>query len=61
MKCQKQKEMKNPTPVKLKNGRAAVKGVCPDCGTKMFCMGDGKGKKKGSGSRKSRRSRKSRH
>jgi len=39
MKCQDQREMKDPKQVKLKNGRDAVKGTCPKCGTKMFKMG----------------------
>lgn len=39
MKCQEQKEMKNAKAGKMKNGRDCVKGVCPDCGTKMFRIG----------------------
>ncbi len=40
--CVKEKkkvEIKDPQQVKLKNGRDAVQGVCPDCGTKIFKMG----------------------
>ena len=36
MKCKKQVEIKNPQDVTMKNGLKAVKGVCPDCGTKVF-------------------------
>jgi len=40
VKCKKKNvEMKNPKSVKLKNGRAATKGECPKCGTKMFRIG----------------------
>lgn len=40
VKCKKKNvEMKNPQQVKLKNGRAATKGTCPTCGTKMFRIG----------------------
>ncbi|MBI2147516.1 hypothetical protein HYU19_03495 [Candidatus Woesearchaeota archaeon] len=39
MKCQEQREMKDAKAVKLKNGRDAVKGTCPKCGTKMFKIG----------------------
>jgi len=37
--CVKEKkkvEMKDPEDVVMKNGRKALKGTCPDCGTKMF-------------------------
>ncbi len=36
MKCKKQVEVKNPEEVVMKNGMKAIKGVCPDCGTKVF-------------------------
>ncbi|MDD2523356.1 MAG: DUF5679 domain-containing protein [Endomicrobiia bacterium] len=36
MKCKKQVEVKNPEDVIMKNGMKAIKGVCPDCGTKVF-------------------------
>ncbi len=42
VKCKAKKEMKNPEEVKLKNGRPATKGICPDCGTKMFRIGKSK-------------------
>ncbi|MCM8798663.1 MAG: DUF5679 domain-containing protein [Candidatus Omnitrophica bacterium] len=36
VKCKAKKEMKDPEKVTLKNGRNAVKGKCPDCGTTLF-------------------------
>lgn len=39
MKCGEKREIKDAKAVKLKNGRDAVSGVCPVCGTKMFRMG----------------------
>ena len=36
MKCKKQVEVKNPEETIMKNGMKVVKGVCPDCGTKVF-------------------------
>ncbi len=41
VKCKKKVEIKNPEKVVLKNGRPAVKGVCPYCGTKVFRIGSG--------------------
>lgn len=32
-------EIKDPKQVTLKNGRPAVSGTCPDCGTKVFKIG----------------------
>lgn len=37
-KCKKQQEIKNPEQVVLKNGRHAVKGICPVCGSKLYRM-----------------------
>ena len=39
VKCKAKKEMKNPVPQTLKNGKPAVKGTCPSCGTTMFKIG----------------------
>ncbi|MCD6590725.1 MAG: hypothetical protein J7K72_02005 [Candidatus Aenigmarchaeota archaeon] len=39
VKCRKKVEIKNPQNVTLKNGKKAVKGVCPNCGTKVFKIG----------------------
>jgi predicted GH43/DUF377 family glycosyl hydrolase len=36
LKCRAKREVKNPEAVTLKNGRPAVRGICPRCGTKMF-------------------------
>jgi hypothetical protein len=39
MKCRQKREMKDAKPVTLKNGRPAIQGVCPVCGTKVFRIG----------------------
>ncbi len=39
LKCRTMREMRNPQPVTLKNGRPAVKGTCPVCGTVMYRIG----------------------
>jgi len=39
VKCQKKREMKNPTKATFKNGRKATKGTCPVCNTRMFRIG----------------------
>ena len=44
VKCRKKTVMKDPKAVKLKNGKPAVKGTCPKCGTGMFRIGSGKAK-----------------
>ena len=36
VKCKAKKEMKDAKEVTMKNGRKAMKGVCPDCGTGMY-------------------------
>jgi len=36
VKCKAKKEIAKPEQVTMKNGRPAVQGVCPDCGTKLF-------------------------
>ena len=36
MKCKKQVEIKDPENITMKNKMNAVKGVCPECGTKVF-------------------------
>ena len=33
------REIQNPEVTKLKNGRPAVKGTCPTCGTNVFRIG----------------------
>ena len=39
LKCRTKREMRNPQPVTLKNGRPATQGSCPVCGTKMYRIG----------------------
>jgi predicted RNA-binding Zn-ribbon protein involved in translation (DUF1610 family) len=34
--CKKKQEIKDATEVTMKNGRKAVKGKCPVCGTGMY-------------------------
>jgi len=36
LKCRQPKEIKNEENITMKNGLKAVKGKCPDCGTKVF-------------------------
>ena len=36
VKCRVKREMKSPLATTLKNGRPAIQGICPRCGTKMF-------------------------
>jgi hypothetical protein len=36
VKCKAKREMKHAEHVVLKNGRPAMKGLCPVCGTKML-------------------------
>ena len=36
VKCKAKREMVDAQEVTMKNGRKAVKGKCPDCGTAMF-------------------------
>jgi hypothetical protein len=40
-KCRAKREIKNPRNVTLKNGKPAIQGVCPTCGTKVFRIGKG--------------------
>jgi DNA-directed RNA polymerase subunit RPC12/RpoP len=41
MKCRKKAELQVARFVKMKNGKPATEGVCPDCGTKVFRIGNG--------------------
>ena len=36
VKCKAKREMSNAQEVTMKNGRRAMKGVCPTCGTGMY-------------------------
>lgn len=39
LKCREKREMKDPKPITMKNGKPATEGVCPVCSTKMFKIG----------------------
>jgi DNA-directed RNA polymerase subunit RPC12/RpoP len=39
LKCKKQVEIKDATPITMKNGKPATTGTCPECGTKIFKIG----------------------
>lgn len=39
VKCRAKKDVANFESVTMKNGKPAVKAVCPTCGTKMFKIG----------------------
>lgn len=39
MKCRKKVEIKDAKQITLKNGRPAMQGSCPTCGTKVFRIG----------------------
>jgi len=39
VKCRTKREIKNPKPTTMKNGRPATKGTCPTCKKKMFRIG----------------------
>jgi predicted GH43/DUF377 family glycosyl hydrolase len=36
VKCRAEREMKDPAAITLKNGRPAIQGICPKCGSRMF-------------------------
>jgi len=36
VKCKAKKEIQEANKVTMKNGRPAMKGICPTCGTTMF-------------------------
>ena len=39
VKCRAKRDIKDPKETTLKNGRPAVKGSCPKCGTNVFRIG----------------------
>lgn len=39
VKCKGKREMANPKAVTMKNGKKAMKGTCPKCGTGMYRIG----------------------
>ena len=40
MKCKEVQEVDDPVQVKMKNGRAAVRGTCAECGTPTYRIGE---------------------
>jgi len=42
VKCRAKREIKDPKPVKLKNGKPAMSGTCPVCGTTIMRIGAAK-------------------
>jgi predicted RNA-binding Zn-ribbon protein involved in translation (DUF1610 family) len=39
VKCKAKREIKDAKNIVMKNGKKAVQGVCPVCGTKIFRIG----------------------
>jgi len=39
LKCRQKREMRDPQPITMKNGKPATTGSCPVCGTKMYRIG----------------------
>ena len=39
LKCREEREMQDPNPITMKNGKPATEGKCPVCGTRMFKIG----------------------
>ncbi|MEX0616311.1 MAG: DUF5679 domain-containing protein [Candidatus Woykebacteria bacterium] len=39
VKCRTKREASNPEQITMKNGKKALRGQCPECGTKMFRIG----------------------
>jgi hypothetical protein len=39
VKCREKREIKDPRPVTLKNGKPATQGTCAVCGTKIMRIG----------------------
>ncbi len=50
VKCKAKKEIVNAVEETMKNGRKAIKGKCPTCGTVMFKILGGKAASSGGGS-----------
>jgi hypothetical protein len=38
VKCREKRQVRDPKSVTMKNGRNAIEGTCPVCGTKLFRM-----------------------
>jgi Domain of unknown function (DUF5679) len=39
LRCKTKREVQNPQNIVMKNGKKAVTGACPVCGTKLFRIG----------------------
>ena len=39
VKCKEKREIKEPKQIEMKNGKPAVQGTCPVCGTKVTKIG----------------------
>ena len=39
VKCKAKRDVKNPAQITMKNGKPALKGTCPVCGTAVFKIG----------------------
>jgi len=39
VKCKAKREVKSPKQITMKNGKPALKGVCPVCGTAVYRIG----------------------
>jgi hypothetical protein len=39
VKCKAKREVKSPKQIVMKNGKPALKGICPVCGTAVFRIG----------------------
>ncbi len=39
VKCKTKREVQNPQQITMKNGKPALKGTCPVCGTSLFKIG----------------------
>ena len=42
VKCKAKKEITDHKSITMKNGKPAIQGTCPSCGTKMFRIGSKK-------------------
>lgn len=42
VKCKAKRMMNDAKEITMKNGKPAVQGICPECGTKMFKIGKAK-------------------
>ena len=40
LKCRSKKDVSGAEATTMKNGKPAIQGACPDCGTKVFRIGE---------------------